>query len=534
MRQFWSMRACASSATACEYKAAMMGGVLDGLSVWQVIAWIGMAASVWFSLTAMYSGWDFFTRRRTEDEPSPDWTPAVTVLKPLKGLDPELAENLATFCQQEYAPLQIVFGVADARRSRRRRGARTAAAYPALDIELIIDPRLHGTNDKVSNLINMYRAAKHDVLVLADEDIRVPRGYLRRVVAPLRDERIGLVTCMYRARPARANLPTRLWCLTINTTLTPQILVARKVETPTYAFGATMALRRSTLEAVHGFEEIASMLADDYQLGNRIAARGLRLWLSECVVDTILEIGSWRGLLHHQLRRARTNRSHRPIGYFGTVITPGAAVGRRESPRRRHHRGDARHVYAHARHPAGRRGACGAPLPRCVPAFSGPVPGVAQRCAAVPRVGARLLWQQRLVARPPLPHLEDGGGQGGACRPVAGVAAQGAVSAGHETTAIPQHGFRPLPLRITEFGKPTSAFRFALCTHVEGGGTTRRPRATAQSPTEPVRRGGMARPPPGNRIPRLSLAPSRLEADCFWSPLQWTVAEAAEQPHLSF
>jgi ceramide glucosyltransferase len=294
---------------------------MDGLSVWQVIAWVGMAASVWFSLTAMYSAWEFFTRRRAVDETSADWTPAVTVLKPLKGLDPQLAENLATFCQQAYAPLQIVFGVADAQDPAVTVVQTLQRAHPALDIELIIDPRLHGTNDKVSNLINMYRTAKHDILVLSDEDIRVPRDYLRRVVAPLRDEHIGLVTCMYRAVAARTDLPTRLWCLTINTMLTPQILVARKVETPTYAFGATMALRRSTLEAVHGFEEIASMLADDYQLGNRIAAQGLLLWLSECVVDTILEIGTWRGLLHHQLRRARTNRSHRPAGYFGTVFT---------------------------------------------------------------------------------------------------------------------------------------------------------------------------------------------------------------------
>jgi ceramide glucosyltransferase len=299
----------------------MTGGVLGNLSVWQVIAWIGMAASVWFSLTAVYSGWEFFRRRREEDAPSPDWMPPVTVLKPLKGLDPELFENLSTFCQQDYAGLQIVFGVADKQDPAVAVVRAVQRAYPGLDIDLVIDPRLHGTNDKVSNLINMYRAAKHDVLVLADEDIRVPRDYLRRVVAPLRDERIGLVTCMYRAVAARRNLPTRLWCLTINTTLTPQILVARQVETPTYAFGATMALRRATLEAVHGFEEVASMLADDYQLGNRIAAQGLRLWLSACVVDTILEVRSWRGLLHHQVRRARTNRSHRPLGYFGTILT---------------------------------------------------------------------------------------------------------------------------------------------------------------------------------------------------------------------
>jgi ceramide glucosyltransferase len=195
--------------------------------------------------------------------------------------------------------------------------------HPAVDIDLVIDGRLYGTNDKVSNLINMYRRAKYDILVLSDSDIRVPPRYVERVIAPLRDERIGVVTCMYRAVAAQRDLPTLLWCSTINALLTPQILGARKVEKPTYAFGATLALRRSTLQTIHGFEEIANMLADDYQLGNRIAAQGLDLWLSECVVDTVLAVGSWRGLFHHLLRRARTNRSHRPGSYFLTVLTQG-------------------------------------------------------------------------------------------------------------------------------------------------------------------------------------------------------------------
>jgi ceramide glucosyltransferase len=300
-----------------------MGDVVFDLSLWQIIAWIGMVVSSWFSLTCAYSGWDFFTRRRGEDAPSPDWMPAVTMLKPLKGLDPQLYENLSTFCRQDYPRFQIVFGVAD-RQDPAVAVVRTLQrAHPTLDIELIIDGRLYGTNDKVSNLINMYRSAKHDVLVLSDGDIRVPLDYLRRVVAPLRDQRIGLVTCMYRAVAADSDLPTLLWCSTINALLTPQILGARKVEKPTYAFGATLALRRSTLEAIHGFEEIANMLADDYQLGNRIASHGLQLWLSECVVDTVLALGSWRSLFHHLVRRARTNRSHRPIGYFFTVLTQG-------------------------------------------------------------------------------------------------------------------------------------------------------------------------------------------------------------------
>jgi ceramide glucosyltransferase len=294
-----------------------------GLSVWQVIAWIGMAVSSWFSLTCAYSGWDFFTRRRREDAPSPEWTPAVTVLKPLKGLDPELYDNLSTFCRQQYPRFQLVFGVADRNDPAVAVVRALQHEHPSLGIELIIDGRLYGTNDKVSNLINMYRRAKHDVLVLSDGDIRVPPDYLRRVVAPLRDERIGLVTCMYRALAAQPDLPTRLWCATINATLTPQILGARKVEKPTYAFGATLALRRSTLESIHGFEEIANMLADDYQLGNRIAAQGRQLWLSECVVDTVLAVGSWRRLFQHLLRRARTNRSHRPVSYFFTILTQG-------------------------------------------------------------------------------------------------------------------------------------------------------------------------------------------------------------------
>jgi ceramide glucosyltransferase len=299
-----------------------MGNVVD-LSVWQVIAWIGMAVSSWFSLTCAYSGWEFFTRRRREDAPSPDWLPAVTILKPLKGLDPQLYENLYTFCRQQYPRFQIVFGVADQRDPAVAVVRTLQREHPALAIDLIIDDRLYGTNDKVSNLINMYRNAQHDILVLSDGDIRVPPDYLRRVVAPLRDEHIGLVTCMYRAVAAENDLPTLLWCSAINTTLTPQILGARKVETPTYAFGATLALRRSTLQAIRGFEEIANMLADDYQLGNRIASQGLQLWLSECVVDTVLAVGSWQRLFQHLLRRARTNRSHRPVGYFFTILTQG-------------------------------------------------------------------------------------------------------------------------------------------------------------------------------------------------------------------
>jgi len=291
------------------------------ISVWELTVWFGMAVSAWFSAMCLYGARDFFSPRRRDREAGADWTPPVSILKPLKGLDPQLLENLLTFCDQNYPRFQLVFGAADADDPAVAVVRGLQEQRPELDIALVIDSRLHGSNQKVSNLINMLPAARYGVLVLSDSDIRVPRDYLRRVVAPLRDSRVGLVSCLYRAVPGQRNLPTALWCLTINTMLTPQILVARKVEKPTYAFGATLALRRETLEAVGGFRAIANMLADDYWLGNRIAARGWELHLSTCVVETIVAVDSWQGLFHHQLRRARTNRTQRPGGYFGTILT---------------------------------------------------------------------------------------------------------------------------------------------------------------------------------------------------------------------
>jgi ceramide glucosyltransferase len=281
-----------------------------------------MGTSVWFSVMLLYGAWAFFSRRRPEDEPREDWVPAVTILKPLKGLEPQLYENLSTFCQQAYPSFQIVFGVADANDPAVPVVRELQCRYPMVDMSLVIDGRTHGTNFKVSNLINMYPRAKHDILVLSDSDIRVPANYLRRVVAPLRDRQIGIVTNLYRAISANG-LATALWSLAINTTYAPQILVARQVEKLTYAFGASLALRRRTLEAVGGFERLANVLADDYYLGQLVASQGLTLWLGDCVVETVTDVGSWRGLFDHQMRRARTNRSCRPRGYFGTILTNG-------------------------------------------------------------------------------------------------------------------------------------------------------------------------------------------------------------------
>jgi ceramide glucosyltransferase len=286
----------------------------------QALIGAGLAVSLAFCLIGFASAWQFFHTPQPSREPR--IPPGVSILKPLKGLEASLYENLATFCDQDYPTFQVVFGVVDADDPAVGVVRRLQDAYPGVRIDLVIDARVYGTNYKVSNLHNMYQTAAHEVIVLADSDMRVPRDYLRRVTAALADPTVGMVTCLYRALPTRgsANLIEALF---INTTFAFLIMVARVVEKPTYAFGATMAMRRARLDEIGGFLPLVDYLADDYQLGNRIAARGYRLVLADLVVETVVAMSGWRHLVEHQLRWARTNRVSRPGGYLGSVLTHG-------------------------------------------------------------------------------------------------------------------------------------------------------------------------------------------------------------------
>jgi ceramide glucosyltransferase len=291
----------------------------------QLLFLLGLVVSLAFYLASYYGAWSFFRRRRVGDVYADDDStlPPVTVLKPLKGLDAELYENLSTYCRQDYPRFQMVLGVADADDPAVEVVRRLRADYPDVRIDLVIDGRVYGTNYKISNLHNMYRAAAHDVIVIADSDIRMRADHLRRVVAPLADRQVGAVTCLYRAVNT-GGFPTLVESLFVNTDFAPSVLVARLVEEASYTFGATIALRRPVLDAIGGFLPLASYLADDYHLGQRLAERGYRLVLSDVVVETVLAVGSWKRLVEHQVRWARTYRNCRPGGYFGSVLTHGA------------------------------------------------------------------------------------------------------------------------------------------------------------------------------------------------------------------
>lgn len=252
--------------------------------------------------------------------------PPVTVLKPLCGAEPELYSCLRSFCDQDYrtaagpAPLQIVCGVRDPADPAIAVVRRLQEELPGTDLVIAIDPTQHGASAKVSNLINMMALARHDYLVMADSDVCVAPDYLARVVAPLTDPGVGVVTCPYRGLPG-AGLWSALGALFINDWFLPSVQVAALFGSRAFAFGASIAMRRDALEAIGGFGSIVNQLADDYRLGELTRRRGLATVLSEVIVDTWVDEPRLADLLRHELRWLRTIRIVRPAGYSLSFIT---------------------------------------------------------------------------------------------------------------------------------------------------------------------------------------------------------------------
>jgi ceramide glucosyltransferase len=281
-----------------------------------------------YQLFQLFAAWRFFRRaRRAASRWPATKLPPVTVLKPLKGPGIDLYENLASFCRQDYpAACQIVFGVEDPADPAVAVVQRIKRDFPGLDIVLAVG-RLGGTNRKVANLCQMMRHARHDILVMSDSDIRVRRDYLRSMVAPLaQDPEVGLTTCLYRGR-APLGFPSVVESLFINTDFTPMVLAAQLVQRFEYAYGASIAVRRQALDEIGGFAPIADHLADDYQLGNRVAKRGWQLVLLPYVVETVLDSVTLADVWRHQLRWARTCRVCQPVGWFFAILTHATTFG---------------------------------------------------------------------------------------------------------------------------------------------------------------------------------------------------------------
>ncbi|MGF6789838.1 bacteriohopanetetrol glucosamine biosynthesis glycosyltransferase HpnI [Paraburkholderia sp. 35.1] len=244
----------------------------------------------------------------------------VSVLKPLCGAEPRLYENLRTFCEQRHQHFQLVLGVSSPHDPAIAVVRRLQAAYPQCDIELAIDTRVHGSNLKVSNLINMAAGARHDVIVIADSDIAVDPDYLDSVAAPLADPNVGVVTCLYVARGVGGFWP-RVGALFINEWFAPSVRVAHAMGSRRFGFGATLALRRATLERIGGFEALKNCLADDYWLAEHVRALGLQTVLSRVMVATDVIEPTFAALWQRETRWLRTIRSVNPLGFVSLLIT---------------------------------------------------------------------------------------------------------------------------------------------------------------------------------------------------------------------
>jgi len=288
----------------------------------EALAVAGTAASIAYYIVCLWSAAKFLGERKAADK-SVRPTLAVSILKPLRGTDPEMYESFRSHCLQDYPEYEIIFGVSDANDPAIPLVEQLQAEFPQRAIRIMICREKLGANTKVSNLAQMVRQARYEYLIVNDGDIRVEPDYLRRVLAPLAVPAVGLVTCLYRG-VANSTLGSRLEALGISTDFAAGVLVAQTVEHGiSFGLGSTLAFRRRDLQAIGGFEAIVDFLADDYQIGSRIAALGLTIKLSDIVVETFLPRYTLRGFVDHQLRWARAVRDSRFRGYVGLGLTFG-------------------------------------------------------------------------------------------------------------------------------------------------------------------------------------------------------------------
>lgn len=281
----------------------------------ELLPYLCILPSCIYALLTLVCASRFFRR----PVPSGEFLPPVTIIKPVKGLDADAYENFASFCRQDYPEFQLIFALASASDPVLPVIRRLQADFPRSAPEIVISGVGHGANGKVGNLINAFASARHDIIVITDSDVRVGPGYLRATIAPFAEPKVGLVTNLYRS--AGGGLAAAVEALGFTTEMIPNVLAARQLEGLSFALGASMACRRAALLQIGGFPALVEYLADDYQLGNRIARAGWQLELSPEFVECHSRGETLRQVLSRQLRWCRTMRVSRPGGYLLSGLT---------------------------------------------------------------------------------------------------------------------------------------------------------------------------------------------------------------------
>ncbi len=288
-----------------------------------VYTFLGVAAIPFiYYLIALYSSWQFFRGESKNSPPDLSFTPPVSNLKPIRGLDPEAYDNFASFCRQDYPEYELVFcldpddepAIAVIEKLKRN--------FPERPIRVLFGSGRIASNDKVAKLARLVSEAQHEVVVISDSDVRVKPDYLRNLIAPLSDPKVGAVTCCYLSIDEKT-FADRLQTIGMISDFYAGILVARQLDGVKFALGTSIATTRARLAGFGGYEAIENRPADDLLVGRLIADQGYIVELLPYTVRTVPDYRSMRELIHKRLRWVVVMRHMRPWGHFGLLLTQG-------------------------------------------------------------------------------------------------------------------------------------------------------------------------------------------------------------------
>lgn len=282
------------------------------------IGLFGLLTSAVSALLALVGLFQF--RRQGLAAPDGSFAPPVSLLKPLDGSEPNLDAHLQSFFEQDYPSFEILFCARSAADPGLDAARRVAARYPHISARFLSTGEETYINAKVSSLELMHAVAQHEIFIISDSDVRVQPNYIREVVAPFADEKVGSVTCLYRGIADRG-LWSKLEAAGMSVEMTAGVLTANLIEGMKFALGPTMAVRRRSVQAMGGFGVLGPYCSDDFLLGANVAAQGDTVVLSHHVIDHIILNLSFAASLRHQTRWMKSTRFSRPLGHLGTALT---------------------------------------------------------------------------------------------------------------------------------------------------------------------------------------------------------------------
>ena len=288
------------------------------------LAGFGLITSSVFAGMALWAVPRYLRERRAalaQLQARPGFTPPLTLLKPLHGAEPNLDAHLASFFEQDYPEYEILFCARTDKDAGLETARRVAARYSHIPARFCTTGEPPYINAKAASMELMESAARYDILVISDSDVRVTPDYLRAVALPFADARVGAITCPYRGVAAEGGLWARLEAVGMSVEMTAGVLVARMMEGMQFTLGPTMAFRRAAIRGMGGFKVTADYCADDFVLGNETYKLGQTVVLSHHAIDHMVINSSFAASMAHQVRWMKSTRFSRPKGHFGTSLT---------------------------------------------------------------------------------------------------------------------------------------------------------------------------------------------------------------------